>query len=456
MVAAVAAVSAASAASAAPAVGSAGGHNWKEKAAPGNGFVKGKFSKVESDKLRAAIEEYARRNGISTQMLATRSVRKVRGGGVGASASVVGVNAGASVGAASSSSGRGLNNAWIVIANMADLPHRTLMSIYNHGCRIANKFNYKGAWSDAEVAKLRGLVQLHGKKWTKISAELQREVRGIQQKWKKIQDSDRVKSARNAVSGASKARALVSANGTAVELGTAANAIAAANAATAAVSVTPSKTTGQSREEIVKLLITQVRANSGSDSPWPVSGIRWSNVARSFPGRTVGSLRERWNTILAKNLTFSSAEDQALVRAVAACNAKVPDEVPWTRLRSHKEYLAAYGKGLVPPERPGQHYRRRFMKLERNAWAQGRGAWEQMQKQTGKPASSDFWGKHLEQKRNQPWANRVKEVQAFVASRTNTGSSPAAVSAVAAAPAIAPVAVNLAPHANMHGSVTAV
>ena len=119
---------------AAPAVGSAGGHNWKEKAAPGNGFVKGKFSKVESDKLRAAIEEYARRNGISTQMLATRSVRKVRGGGVGASASVVGVNAGASVGAASSSSARGLNNAWIVIANMADLPHRTLMSIYNHGC----------------------------------------------------------------------------------------------------------------------------------------------------------------------------------------------------------------------------------------------------------------------------------------------------------------------------------
>ena len=45
----------------------------------------------------------------------------------------------------------------------------------------------------------------------------------------------------------------------------------------------------------------------------------------------------------------------------------------------------------------------------------------------------------LEQKRNQPWANRVKEVQAFVASRTNTGS-PAA--SVCCGPATAPVAAN--------------
>jgi hypothetical protein len=422
------------------------GHSWKEKATATNGFVKGKFAKNESDKLKAAIEAYAAANGITVQMLATRSVRKIRGGGV---------SAGGASGAASSSTssgGRGLNNAWIVIANNADLPHRTLMSIYNHGCRIANKFNYKGAWSDAEVAKLRSLVATHGKKWTKISEELEREVRGIQQKWKKILDSDRVKKARTTGVASKAASAIASANSSIVG--------SDVPAAASVVPVAPSKSTGQSREEIVKMLIEQVRANCSSNELWPVTGIKWGAICNSFPGRTIGSLRERWNTILAKNLTFSPVEDNALVSAVAACGASNSAEVPWTRLRSRKEYQVGYTKTVQPPQRPGQHYRRRFMKLERTALAQSRGAWEHAEKQANRQATSEHWTKHLESKKSAPWADRVKTVQAFIAARPNTGvvsssvisSSSVVGSAVSAvAPAVAAVAAPVTAH-----SVTAV
>jgi hypothetical protein len=434
------------------AVASVNGHSWKEKASPTNGFVKGKFAKNESDKLRKAIENYAAANNITVQKLATRSVRKQRGSGVssGAGASAAGASA-----SSSSTGGRGLNNAWIAIANNADLPHRTLMAIYNHGCRIANKFNYKGAWSEAEVTKLRELVSTHGKKWTKISEEMEREVRGIQQKWKKLTDSDRVKRARTSGSSGGKVSAIASASSSVVG-----SAAAGAAGAAAAVSVAPSKANGQSREEIVKLLTEQVRANCGSNVLWPVSDIKWGVVSKSFPGRTVGSLRERWNTILAKHLTFSSVEDNALVDAVAACGATDSAEVPWTRLRSQKEYQAAFTKASPPPQRPGQHYRRRFMKLERNAFAHVRGTWEQAQKQAQKTSSSEVWVKHLESKRAASWANRVKDVKAFLDARVDNGASSSssssssgggAVSAAVAPAGAAPALVAVTAH-----SVTAV
>ena len=134
--------------------------------------------------------------------------------------------------------------------------------------------------------------------------------------------------------------------------------------------------------------------------------------------------------------------------------------MPWTRLRSRKEYQVGYTKTVQPPQRPGQHYRRRFMKLERTALAQSRGAWEHAEKQANRQATSEHWTKHLESKKSAPWADRVKTVQAFIAARPSTGvvsssvisSSSVVGSAVSAvAPAVAAVAAPVTAH-----SVTAV
>ena len=383
------------------------GHSWTEK---GGLFEKGKWTKSESDKLRSAMEEYCRMKKVPLQTLATRSVRRARQKGGSLSTS----NRGSEFGA--------LDNAWLDIANMSGLPKRTMMSIYNHGCRIANQYNYKGAWSDAEVQSLRQMVSTHGKKWAKIAEELRREVRGVQQKWRKLAEAERVAGActKNS-SSTTQVNDRNSSKGSSIK-----------NSSSAGCDNDSNGKTGKnqakrksSREEQVRLLIECVRKNSNSTTPWPTTGIRWRQVANSFPRLTISTLRERWMTLLANNIAFTPNEDRALLKAVTACNATVSDDVPWTRLRDVKAYRSEYGGSSSPPQRPGNHYRRRFKKLEGKVWLLEKSAWEEKRKKKGKSIDGNAWANHIKRKRSKPWHERVKRVQEYLDALSSSSKSAA-------------------------------
>ena len=87
------------------------------------------------------------------------------------------------------------------------------------------------------------------------------------------------------------------------------------------------------------------------------------------------------------------------------------------------------------------------------AFAHVRGTWEQAQKQAQKTSSSEVWAEHLKSKRAASWANRVKDVKAFLDARVDNGASSsssssssgggavsAAVAPAGAAPAVSEVA----------------
>ena len=380
------------------------GHSWTEN---GESFDKGRWTKSESDKLRSAMEEFCRMKKVPLQILANRSVRRARQKGGSHST----LNRG--------SESSGLKDAWLDIADMSGLTKRTMMSIYNHGCRIVNQYNYKGAWTDTEVQLLRQLVSKHGKKWTKIAEELKREVRGVEQKWRKVLDADRVaascednanssstdlKGTQHTGSNSSKGSSNDSSNGSQNKT---------------------SKAKALPRKEYVRLLIQCVRKNSNSTALWPTKGIRWRMVAKSFPGCKIASLREYWMLVLADNITFTPFEDRALLKAIAACNASVPEDVPWTRLRDNEVFRSEYGKNSSPPERPGNHYKRRFNKLEGAVWNLEKTKWKEKRTKKGKLTDGSAWAKHLKRKRGKPWDKRVKRVQEYLNLLEETSSQSA-------------------------------
>ena len=91
----------------------------------------GKFSKQESETVRAAIEEYCEAKGITPARLCSECDHKAE-----------------------------LKGAWMEIARA--LPHRTVQSVYRHGLRQLHPFK-RGAWTEDEVGMLIGSVERYGK-----------------------------------------------------------------------------------------------------------------------------------------------------------------------------------------------------------------------------------------------------------------------------------------------------
>jgi hypothetical protein len=107
------------------------GHTWSEK---GSNFIKGRWTKAESEVLKKTIHDYAASNNVAINLLSQRKVQST-----------------ISEKSKSSSDDSSLisKNAWVEIANNSGLVDRTLQSIYAHGYRSRSskieKLSFK-AW----------------------------------------------------------------------------------------------------------------------------------------------------------------------------------------------------------------------------------------------------------------------------------------------------------------------
>ena len=116
----------------------------------------GKFSKEESETVRAAIEEYCNAKQISVARLCSECDHKAE-----------------------------LKGAWMEISKK--LPHRSVQSVYRHGIRQCHPFK-RGAWSEAECTTLTELVTSLGKKWSAIQAKLNRSADSCRDKYREMSD----------------------------------------------------------------------------------------------------------------------------------------------------------------------------------------------------------------------------------------------------------------------------
>lgn len=116
----------------------------------------GKFSRVESEQVRKAVEDYCSAKQIATSRLVAECEHKSE-----------------------------LKGAWMEIAKR--LPHRSVQSVYRHGIRQLHPFK-RGAWSEQECTMLTELVQRHGKKWAMIQAKLNRSADSCRDKHREMSD----------------------------------------------------------------------------------------------------------------------------------------------------------------------------------------------------------------------------------------------------------------------------
>ena len=241
----------------------------------GDHFIKGRWTKQESDLLQQTIKEYAVLHNIDVARLAERKSKGSRSST--SSDTTVEIS----------------SKAWIDIANSSGLTKRTLQSIYTHGCRVCDPRNYKGKWSTEEVENLTKLVEKHGTAWSKIAEEIGRERRGVQQKWNNLNNKKKSSIARKNTS-ASK--------------------------------------TGKWSDEEITLLKTLVRKHSIGNSTWPVSGIKWVEVHKQIPGRNIASISKRWSLLFTSVHKWTRAEESALAEAVKSSNPSCENDVPWSRM----------------------------------------------------------------------------------------------------------------------------
>ncbi len=121
-------------------------HNWSEHVSGTTKFTRGKWSKAEDEKLRAAIDEFCLERGIDAASCAEIAQAPVRG------SPAAGV--------------------WTAVA--ATFTTRTIRSVMRRGIRLLHPGNHRGAWTDGERESLRKLVARHGRAWKAIGAELNR------------------------------------------------------------------------------------------------------------------------------------------------------------------------------------------------------------------------------------------------------------------------------------------
>jgi len=114
----------------------------------------GKFTRDETELVRAAVEEYCALKNISTARLCSECDHKAE-----------------------------LKGAWMEIAKR--LPHRTVQSVYRHGLRQLHPFK-RGPWSETECHTLVELVQRMGKKWSAIQAKLHRSADSCRDKYREM------------------------------------------------------------------------------------------------------------------------------------------------------------------------------------------------------------------------------------------------------------------------------
>jgi len=73
-------------------------------------------------------------------------------------------------------------NFWRRVA--VHIPLRSVESIYDHARRRLASTNYQGKWSSEDLSKLKDLVEIYGKKWTKIGSNLNRLPGACYDKWR--------------------------------------------------------------------------------------------------------------------------------------------------------------------------------------------------------------------------------------------------------------------------------
>lgn len=106
----------------------------------------GKFTPVESQDVKGAINAFCIKHEISPGKLCTDHLSKSKGND-------------------------DVKGAWMEISRK--LPHRTVQSIYRHGLRLMHPFK-RGAWTEDESTKLLKMVAEIGKKWSHIQPILNR------------------------------------------------------------------------------------------------------------------------------------------------------------------------------------------------------------------------------------------------------------------------------------------
>ncbi|KAG7365019.1 Myb-like DNA-binding protein [Nitzschia inconspicua] len=132
-------------------------NKWKKTSFGNEKLRTGKFTKEESDIIRQAVEEYCSVRNISVARLCSECDHRPE-----------------------------LKGAWTQIAK--SLPHRSVQSVYRHGLRQLHPFK-RGAWSLEERELLLDMVTRIGKKWSVISAKINRSADSCRDKYREMDET---------------------------------------------------------------------------------------------------------------------------------------------------------------------------------------------------------------------------------------------------------------------------
>ena len=122
-----------------------------------NEFKKGIFSRSEQILVDKALSKILEEEGISYSMLNGRKILSFEKKNLP-------------------------RNFWKRVA--LHVPSRSVESIYDHVRRRLSSKNYQGKWTQEEIFKLKNLIDIYGKKWTKIGYSLNRLPGACYDKWR--------------------------------------------------------------------------------------------------------------------------------------------------------------------------------------------------------------------------------------------------------------------------------
>lgn len=188
-------------------------------------------------------------------------------------------------------------NFWKRVALL--IPSRTVESIYDHVRRRLSSKNYQGKWTQEEIFKLKNLIDLYGKKWTKIGSSLNRLPGACYDKWR-----DALKNGDQRKKG---------------------------------------KWTQEERCKLIQLVTIQINHEFIQEFNTNKT-IRWTIVAEKLGSRSYLQCRNEWARFFSpgSNIKLTTCDSYKLVQSIFSSDITDETEIKWGQLiqgvPAHKTY----------------------------------------------------------------------------------------------------------------------
>jgi len=248
---------------------------------------KGKFSKREREILRKRVDQYIEDHSLGADGMSLLCAKQRQAN---------------------------LRGAWAEIARC--LPGRTISAVY-HFCTRAFAAKHTGKWMPEEIDRLKELVNIHGRSWSRIGAMLNRLPCSCRDKYRLV---ERV--------------------------------------------YKQGKWTAEEDKKLVEL----VSELCPGEKP-PREGILWTTISQRMGNRSHSACRNRWYNVIYGTLTrathWQTEDDLQLVNSIVATGAEDESEVNWSTISTRMTTTPAHYRWKQLCKRYGDNHNLSFSAVAR-------------------------------------------------------------------------------------------